>query len=266
MNRREFLTDAFCGFGGLAFAAMQARAAETAKAKSVIFLFMAGGPSHLETFDPKPQLNKLDGQPLPASFGKPKRQFIKGEPKLLGSKRTFQQHGKSGLWVSDLLPHTATCADDLAVIRSCQSDAVVHSAAQYQLFTGRIIPGFPSMGSWVLYGLGSESDSLPGYVVMPEPSGTIEAGQPVYANAFLPSAYQPNVFRAGKKPVLDLEMPAGVSLDQRKKTLGLIRQLDQARMTPDDEEFSARLNTYDLAFKMQTEAPAVFDVSSEPQK
>ncbi len=279
-TRREFLTDSFCGFGTLAFAALleqeQARAAthnplapkpphESAKAKSVIFLFMAGGPSHLETFDPKPLLNKLNGQTRPKEFGEVKRQFIKGDPRLLGTRRTFQQHGKSGLWVSDLLPHTATCADDLAVIRSCQADAFVHSAAQYQLFTGRIIPGFPSMGSWALYGLGSESESLPGYVVMPDPGGTIEAGQPVYSNGFLPSVYQPNVFRAGKRPVLNLELPAGVSLEQRRQTLGLIRELDQARMSPDDEELSARLTTYDLAFKMQTEAPAVFDISKEPE-
>jgi hypothetical protein len=269
-NRREFLTDAFCGFGSVAFAAMlneeRARAAETkAKAKSVIFLYMAGGPSHLETFDPKPLLNKLNGQARPKEFGEVKRQFIKGEPKLLGSKRTFAQHGSSGLWVSDLLPHTATCADDLAVIRSCQGDAFVHSAAQYQLFTGRIIPGFPSMGSWLLYGLGSESQSLPGYVVMPDPGGTIEAGQPVYTNGFLPAKFQPNVFRAGKKPVLNLELPSGVSLEQRRKTLGLIRELDRARMTAGDDEFSARLNTYDLAFKMQTEAPAVFDIAKESQ-
>ena len=281
-NRREFLTDAFCGFGSLACAAIlqreQARAdsrnplapkppqsPESAKAKSVIFLFMAGGPSHLETFDPKPLLTRLNGQPRPKEFGEVKRQFIKGEPRLLGTRRVFQQHGKSGLWISDLLPNIATCADDLAVIRSCQADAFVHSAAQYQLFTGRIVPGFPSMGSWVLYGLGSESESLPGYVVMPDPGGTIEAGQPVYANGFLPSVYQPNAFRAGKKPVLNLELPAGVSLDQRRKTLDLIRELDRARMDPDDEEFSARLNTYDLAFKMQTEAPAVFDISREPR-
>jgi hypothetical protein len=263
-NRREFLTDAFCGFGGLAFAAMQARAAD-AKAKSVIFLFMAGGPSHIETFDPKPLLNKLDGQRRPAEFGEVKRQFIKGEPKLLGTKRTFKQHGKSGLWISDLLPHVATCADDLAVIRSCTADAVVHSAAQYQLFTGRIIPGFPSMGSWAIYGLGSESQSLPGYVVMPDPGGTIEAGQPVYTNGFLPAKFQPNVFRAGPKPVLNLELPPGVSLDQRRKTLALVREMDRARMTAGDDEFAARLSTYDLAFKMQTEAPAVFDIGKEPQ-
>jgi len=279
-NRREFLTDAFCGFGGIGLAAMlaqqAARAADrnplaakpphhAAKANSVIFLFMAGGPSHIETFDPKPLLNRLNGERRPASFGEVPRQFIKGEPRLLGSKRTFRQHGESGLWVSDLLPHTATCADDLAVIRSCQADAFVHSAAQYQLFTGRIIPGFPSMGSWLLYGLGSESESLPGYVVMPDPGGTIEAGQPVYANGFLPSVYQPSAMRAGDKPVLNLDLPKGVSLEQRKKTLSLIRELDQARVDPNDDEFSARMGTYDLAFKMQTEAPGVFDLSQEPE-
>ena len=267
-NRREFLTDAFCGFGSLAFGAMLN--AETkkpnfaAKAKSVIFLFMAGGPSQMETFDPKPLLNKLDGQPLPASFRPAKRQFINGKPKLLGTKRTFKQHGKSGLWVSDLLPHTATCADDLAVIRSCQADAFIHSSAQYQLFTGRILPGFPSMGSWSVFGLGSESESLPGYVVMPDPFGTIEAGQPVYANAFLPAVYQPNVFRGGEKPVLNLDMPEGVTLAQRRNTLQFIREIDEATMVPGDDEFSARLSTYDLAFKMQTEAPAVFDMANEP--
>lgn len=267
-NRREFLTDAFCGFGSLAFGAMLN--AETkkpnfaAKAKSVIFLFMAGGPSQMETFDPKPLLNKLDGQPLPASFRPAKRQFINGKPKLLGTKRTFKQHGKSGLWVSDLLPHTATCADDLAVIRSCQADAFIHSSAQYQLFTGRILPGFPSMGSWSVFGLGSESESLPGYVVMPDPFGTIEAGQPVYANAFLPAVYQPNVFRGGEKPVLNLDMPEGVTLAQRRNTLKFIREIDEATMVPGDDEFSARLSTYDLAFKMQTEAPAVFDMANEP--
>src|SRR5262249_55667875 len=139
------------------------------------------------------------------------------------------------------------------------------SSAQYQLFTGRVIPGFPNVGSWALYGLGSESDSLPGYVVIPDPYGTIEAGQPVYSNGFLPSVYQPSVLRAGKKPVLNLDLPQGISLEQRRRTLSFIRELDEATAANDDE-FSARLNTYDLAFKMQTEAPAVFDILREPQK
>jgi hypothetical protein len=275
-NRREFISDAFCGFGSLAFASMcradgvNPLAAKhpdlPAKAKSVIFLFMAGGPSHLETFDPKPLLNQLNGQKRPASFGEAKYQFITGDPRLLGTKRTFRKYGKSGIEVADLLPHIAECVDDLAVIRSCHGDVVVHSAAQYQLFTGRIVPGFPSMGSWAIYGLGSECDSLPAYVVIPDPHGALEAGQPMYGNGFLPAVYQPTMLRSGTKPVLNLDLPAGVSLDQRTRTLQLIRGLDKANMAPDDEELAARINAYDLAFKMQTEAPAVFDISKEPSE
>ena len=280
-NRREFLCDAFCGFGGLAFAQMlmreDLRAAtlnplaakapdmpDKAKAKSVIFLFMAGGPSHIETFDPKPLLNKLSGQKRPAEFGEAKYQFISADARLLGTKRAFQRYGKSGIEVSDLLPHIGECIDDIAVIRSCHGDMVVHSAAQYQLFTGRIIPGFPSMGSWVIYGLGSESESLPAYVVMPDPKGALEAGQPMYTNGFLPAVYQPTMFRPGGKPVLNLDLPSGTTFEDRRKTLSLIRDLNQAGLEPGDAEFSARLNAYDLAFKMQTEAPAIFDLSSEP--
>src|SRR5215210_4431969 len=277
-NRREFLTDCFCGVGSLAFASMMAKeqafAAESnplapkpphmpAKAKSVIFLFMAGGPSHLETFDPKPLLNKLDGQKRPAEFGEAKYQFVTNEAKILGTKRTFKKYGKSGIDVSDLLPHMAQVVDDLAVIRSCHGDMVVHSAAQYQLMTGRILPGFPSMGSWTMYGLGSESESLPGYVVIPDPKGALEAGQPMYSNGFLPAVYQPTMLRSGAKPVLNLDLPKGVELDGRRKTLDLIRGLNQAAIKGSDPEFEARVNAYDLAFKMQTEAPAVFDISTE---
>ena len=279
-NRREFLCDACCGFGGLAFAQMlmreDASAAtlnpltpkapdmpDKARAKSVIFLFMAGGPSHIETFDPKPLLNQLSGQKRPAEFGEAKYQFISSDARLLGTRRTFRRYGKSGIEVSDLLPHIGESIDDIAVVRSCHGDMVVHSAAQYQLFTGRIIPGFPSMGSWVIYGLGSESESLPAYVVMPDPKGALEAGQPMYTNGFLPAVYQPTMFRPGGKPVLNLDLPVGTTMEDRRKTLALIRDLNQAEMRPDDE-FSARLNAYDLAFKMQTAAPAIFDLSNEP--
>jgi hypothetical protein len=282
-TRRELLYDACCGFGGLAFASMLGRDTayaaalnplapkppqmpDKAKAKAVIFLFMAGGPSHLDTFDPKPLLNKLDGQPRPAEFGEAKYQFIKGGAKLMGSKRTFRKFGQSGIEVSDLFPHLSQCVDDMAIIRSCQADMVVHSAAQYQLMTGRIVPGFPSMGSWAIYGLGSESDSLPAYVVMPDPKGALEAGQPMYSNGFLPAVYQPTMFRPGPKPVLNLDLPQGVSLEERRKTLGLIRGLNEANMRPDDSEFGARVAAYDLAFKMQTEAPAVFDLTKESPK
>jgi len=143
---------------------------------------------------------------------------------------------------------------------------VVHSAAQYQLFSGRVTPGFPSMGSWVLYGLGSEAESVPSYVVMPDPDGALEAGQPMYMNGFLPAVYQPTTFRPGKNPVLNLELPKGVDFNQRKNTLSLIRDLNDATLEPGDDEFDARMRTYDLAFKMQTEAPETLDVSNEPQE
>ncbi|HKE04391.1 MAG TPA: DUF1501 domain-containing protein, partial [Blastocatellia bacterium] len=244
-NRREFLRDACGGFGALAFGAIlaqeEARAQsvnplapkqphKTAKAKSVIFLFLSGGPSHLETFDPKPLLNKLHGQKRPASFGEAKYQFVSADAKLLGTKRTFNRYGKSGIEVSDLFPHLAERVDDIAVIRSCHGDMVVHSAAQYQLFTGRVIPGFPSMGSWVIYGLGSESDSLPAYVVLPDPKGAQEAGTPMYANGFLPAVYQPTLFRPGDRPVLNLDLPKGITLGARRRTLGLIKDLNQLDM------------------------------------
>src|SRR6058998_2723730 len=240
-TRREFVRDAFCGFGSLALASIlvrqQARAGainpvnarpahQPAKAKAVIFLFMAGGPSHLETFDPKPVLNQLNGQKRPASFGEAKYQFVSPDAKLLGTKRTFRKYGRSGIDVSDLFPHTAECADDLAVVRSCHGDMVVHSAAQYQLFTGRVIPGFPAMGSWIVYGLGCESESLPAYVVLPDPKGALEAGQPMYTQGFLPSIYQPAMFRPGNRPVLNLDLPPGVTAAGRRKTIDLIRDLN----------------------------------------
>lgn len=279
-TRREFVRDACCGFGGLALASLlhdeqvrgatnQLDAREThhpAKARSVIFLFMAGGPSHIETFDPKPLLNKLDGQPRPAEFGEAKYQFIQRDARLLGSRRTFKKYGESGIEVSDLFPSVATCIDEIAVLRSCHGDMVVHSAAQYELFSGRTVPGFPSMGSWTLYGLGSESQSLPAYVVMPDPKGALEAGQPMYMNGFLPAIYQPTMFRPGNRPVLNLERPAGVDEDARRRTLGLIRDLNQVSLDPSDEEFHARINAYDVAFRMQSEAPQILDLSKEPQE
>jgi hypothetical protein len=277
-SRREFLRDAFCGFGSLALAAMlheeQVRAAPRdplaprpphlpAQATSVIFLFMAGGPSHLETFDPKPLLNKLDGQPRPAQFGDARYQFVSKDARLLGTARTFRKHGRSGIEVSDLFPHLARCVDDLAIVRSCHGDSVVHSAAQYELFSGRTVPGFPSMGSWVVHGLGSVARSLPSYVVMPDPAGALEAGQPMYANGFLPAVHQPTMLRGGPRPVRNLDLPPGISPTQRRETAGLIRALNEASAPAGDDELEARLASYELAFRMQMEAPAVFDLSGE---
>lgn len=297
-DRRRFLADSVCGFGGLALSSLLAeeallveegQAAEPVdgtnaghsapirdepslqprpphyapRAKTVIFLFMAGGPSHLETFDPKPVLSRLDGKPRPASFGEAKYQFIKSDAKLLGSRRRFRKYGEAGIEVSDLFPHTARCVDDLAIIRSCHGDMVVHSAAQNELFSGRTVPGFPSFGSWVLYGLGSESRSLPAYVVMPDPLGALEAGQPLYMHGFLPAVYQPTTFRPGGQPVLNLEPTAGRSRAQQRRTLQLIQDLNRSNLQQNDSEFNARLESYELAFRMQTAAPDVFDLSGE---
>jgi hypothetical protein len=278
-GRREFLAQSFNGFGTLALASMlhaehaqsadrnplAAQAAHWAEgpAKAVIFLFMAGGPSHVETFDPKPLLNELDGQKRPPSFGDVKYQFVKPNARLLGSQRRFRKHGESGLEVSDLFPHLAGNIDDIAVLRSCYCDKVVHSAAQYELFGGRTFPGFPSMGSWVTYGLGAEAESLPSYVVMADPDGALEAGQPMYGNGFLPSMYQPTMLRPGATPVRNLDLPSGVSLDQRRRTVELIAELNGLDAPPDDEELAARIASYELAFRMQTQAPEVFDLSRE---
>lgn len=278
LNRRDILKDSCCGFGSLAMATLQQEAEadfkiqdplqsragqQPARAKSVIFLFMAGGPSHLETFDPKPLLNRLHGQKRPAEFGEAKYQQIQGDTTLLGSRRRFRKHGDCGTEVSDLFPHTARHIDDIAVIRSMHGDMVVHSAAQYELFSGRLNPGFPSMGSWLVYGLGSESRSLPAYVVMPDPAGALEAGQPMYMQGFLPAVYQPTMFRSGSRPVLNLNLPHGVSAADRQRTLELIRELNTATGPAANPEFQARMNSYDLAFRMQMSAPAVLDLSQE---
>jgi hypothetical protein len=276
-SRRTLFTDAFGGFGALALASLFGEGAHgadplapkkphtAAKAKSVIFLFMAGGPSHIDTFDPKPLLTKLNGQPRPAEFGDAKYQQIQPDAKLLGSARTFRKHGKSGIEVSDLFPHVAKCVDDIAVVRSCHGDKVVHSAAQYELFSGRVVPGFPSVGSWVLYGLGSESRTLPSYVVMPDPAGALEGGQPMYSNGFLPAVYQPTMLGSGPRPIRNLTLPPGVTPEEREQTVKLIRELNEANGA-DDEDFAARIRSSDLAFRMQTEAPELFDLTKEPKE
>ena len=281
LNRRSFLQTSAGGVGGLALAGLIDQSLATAatrgplatrrphfsaKAKSVIFLFMAGGPSQLETFDPKPLLNQLHGQPRPQQFGEAKYQFIQSDAKLLGTQRTFRKYGESGIEVSDLFPHLSRCVDDLAVVRSCYGDQVVHSAAQYELFSGRTLPGFPSMGSWTLFGLGSANDALPSYVVIPDPKGALEAGQPMYMHGFLPAAFQPTMFRPGSRPVLNLELPAGVAASQRRKTLQLIRKLNEMNLAAGDDEGAARQHSYELAYKMQQEAPQVFDLGRETQE
>ena len=224
-TRREFVRDAFGGFGGLALASIlhqeRLRAGVDDPARPQAGPHPGQGdlgdlPVHGRRAQPSRDLRSQaaaeQARGPAAPEGVRRREVsvqIEGDAKLLGTQRTFKKYGESGIEVSDLFPHIAGCIDDIAVIRSCHGDMVVHSAAQYELFTGRLVPGFPSMGSWILYGLGSESDSLPSYVVMPDPKGALEAGQPMYTHGFLPAVYQPTMFRPGDRPVLNLDLPEG---------------------------------------------------------
>jgi hypothetical protein len=278
-SRRDFLRRSGAGFGALAAAWMleQDRAkAGTApsatnrphfrpRAARVIYLFMHGGPSHLETFDPKPDLQRLSGQPLPASFGHvATRRQVAANP-ILGTRRRFRPAGRSGLPISDFLPHLAGCADDLAVIRSCKADSVNHPQAVYQMNTGSILMGKPSLGSWVAYGLGTENQDLPAFVVLPDPGGGIKGGPPAYGAGFLPASYQGTVMRSGPRPILDLAPPEGMTDAAQRRTLDLIGRLNARHLAArgDDSELSARIQAYELAYRMQSAAPEAVDLSAE---
>ena len=274
VSRRDFLRRAGGGFGSIAQTAILAEqgllAAAPAphfapRAKRVIFLFMAGGPSHLETFEPKPDLQRLSGQPLPPSFGPVKTRRAVDKNRLLGTKRTFKKYGQSGTDVSDLLPHIATCVDDLCVLRGCYGDSVTHPESVYLMNTGSILMGRPSLGAWATYGLGSENRNLPAFVVLPDPAGWVKGGAPAWGNGYLPSAYQGTLVRGGTAPVLHLKNPPGVSDTQQRRTLDLITQLNEQhqRERDGDSELSARIAAYELAYRMQAHAPEAVDVSKE---
>jgi hypothetical protein len=279
-SRRDFLFRAGGGLGGIALSWLLARdgtageretgnplAAKRphfeAKAKSVIFLFMVGGPSQVDLFDPKPELAKWQGKPLPESFSKPVSQFTKGDTPLLASTRTFKKHGKSGIEVSDLLPHLASCVDDIALLRSCWWTNTVHAPAMYELHSGRTRMGFPSLGSWVAYGLGSVSDNLPAYCVLLQPEGTPEGGAPCWGAGFLPTIYQGTLLRRGANPILNLKPPDDVSREQQRRTLDLLQKMNETNLDPDDAELSARISTYELAFRMQRHAPEAVDLNKQ---
>jgi hypothetical protein len=277
-NRREFLRRAGNGFGllGLSYLLqaeargggakdpMAARAGHLpARARRCIFLFMTGGPSHLDLFDPKPLLNELDGQPVPPSFGKVDGQFVESDPLLLGSHRRWGRYGQAGLDMSDLVPHLHAHADDIAVIRSCVADSVIHAPAMYQMNTGRTFMGYPSLGSWVTYGLGSECDNLPAFVVMAQPEGTPEGGAPCWGSGILPAHYHGTLLRAGPVPIVNLEPSAEFSTAGRRRTLDLLRAMDEDGLDPADDELAARIASYELAFRMQAAAPEAVDLAGE---
>jgi hypothetical protein len=279
-SRRDFLWRAGGGCGGLALSWLLARDAPCAtppsvnpfaakkphfapRAKSVIFLFMVGGPSGIDLFDPKPAIAKWHGKPLPPSFGMPVSQFTKGDTPLLASTRKFQRHGKSGMWMSDLMPHLAGCVDHLCYLQSCWCTSTVHAPAMYQLHSGRTLMGYPSLGSWVVYGLGSASDNLPAYCVLLQPEGTPEGGAPCWGAGFLPAVYQGTLLRKGPNPILNLRPPAGTGGERQKRTLDLLRQMNAADLRPGDTDLEARIASYELAFRMQSSAPEAVDLARE---
>ena len=263
-SRRQFFLDAGKGFGSVALANMVAQAADQARAKRVIFLFMHGGVSHVDTFDPKPALTKFDGQPLPGSFGQgmitSRIDFRKAL--MRGSPWNFTRAGQSGLEISDLYPNLQQHADKLAVVRSCYSDAFDHAPAIYLRTSGSQFPGKPSLGAWTVYGLGSENKNLPSFVVMSD--GAMKSGSGAYGSGFLPALFQGTVFRGGQNPVLHLASPDGVSDEAQKETLGLITRMNRrfSASREDDTNLDARIASYELAYRMQSEAPDVVDLST----
>ena len=275
MLRREFLGTSSGACMGMALSHLMARDAKASnplaarephfapRAKSVIFMFMVGGPSPMDLFDPKPELTRLGGQALPASFGKPVSQFTKGDTKCLASTRAFKRHGQSGLWMSDLMPHLARQADDICYLHACHANSSVHAPAMYEMHSGRMIPGHPTLGSWVAYGLGSPADNLPAFCVLLQPEGTPEGGAPCWGSAYLPATYQGTLLRRGASPLLHLNPPEGVTRERQQRNLELIKALNNLHADPADSRLAARTATYELAFRMQMSAPEAVDLSRE---
>ncbi len=278
MTRRRFWGQGGLCFGGLALGWLLEREARRAvgaesrpaphfrpRARSVIYLFMHGGPSHLETFDPKPELQRLAGQALPPSFGPVATRRNVAKNPLLATRRQFRRCGQSGIEISDFLPSLAACADDIAVIRSCWADSVNHPQAVYEMNTGSILMGKPSLGSWVSYGLGSENENLPAFVVLPDPAGGIKGGPPAYGAGFLPATHQGTVMRVGDSPILDLQPPDGMSKSDQRHTLDLIGALNAHHKAgfADPSELDARIATYELAYRMQSAGPEAVDIANE---
>ncbi|HVO98871.1 MAG TPA: DUF1501 domain-containing protein [Bryobacteraceae bacterium] len=233
-------------------------------ARNVICMFMEGAPSQMDLFDPKPALQKYSGQSLPPSMTKDLRlAFIKPTAAVLASPRKFTAHGQSGIEFSDYIPNIASCADDICLVRGMVTDAFNHHPGQLLLFTGSQQFGRPTMGAWVVYGLGSESQNLPGFVVLSSGVGT-SGGASNFASGFLPSSYQGVMFRSGPEPIVYLQSPEGITAQQQRATLDVVRDLNQERLeTTGDAEIASRISQYELAFRMQAAGPDLLDFSKE---
>lgn len=278
ITRRHFFVQTGFGIGAAALtslcnpnlfaeAAMTAKKPHfSAKAKNIIYLFMAGGPSQLDLFDYKPALTKYDGQPVPAELIKGERfAFIQGVPKLLGSPHQFAKCGESGAQLSVLLPHLAKVVDNVALVKSLHTTQFNHAPAQIFMSTGHQIAGRPSMGAWATYGIGSESTDLPGFVVMLSGQNQPDGGRSCWGSGFLPSDYQGVEFRRSGDPVLFLSNPDGVTAETRRRSLDALRTLNSAHQADvGDPEIASRIGAYEMSYKMQTSVPELADISKEP--
>jgi uncharacterized protein (DUF1501 family) len=287
-TRRHFFRDCGIGVGKIALASLMAQnvssgsrmyASESAspfepqpphfaaKAKRVIYLFMAGAPSQLETFDYKPKLAELEGKPIPPSVIQGQRYaFIQPDAAVLGPRFAFQQHGNCGAQLSDVMPHLAKVVDDIAIVRSIHTDLFNHSPAQLFVNTGSGVPGRPSMGAWLSYGLGSESNDLPSFVVL-QSGGNLSGGAAMWSAGFLPSVHQGVGFRSQGDPILNVNHPQGYDNQAQRDSLDLIRTLNEQQLQRvGDPEIETRINSYEMAFRMQTRAPELMDFSQESQE
>jgi uncharacterized protein DUF1501 len=283
IERRNFLMQASGGLGAIALASMLADDAFGAenkvtdplapknphhkpRANSVIWLFMEGGPSHLDTFDPKPALEKLAGKPMPESFGRPLTAMGTASNTIMPTKRTFKQYGQSGIPVSDWLPNIAEHIDDLAIIRSCWADGLNHVGSVCQMNTGSILAGRPSLGAWTTYGLGASNQNLPSYIIMCDDKEVL-GGAKNWSSGFLPAVYQGTQFRQGPTPIFHLAPPETVCDDQQRNKLELLAEINNrfSASRADDNELLARLKSYELAYRMQSAAPEAIDLAKESE-
>jgi hypothetical protein len=280
ITRRHFFQQSGFGIGALAltslldnrlFASTASNATAIGphfapRAKRIIYLFMAGAPSQLDLFDPKPKLNQYDGQAIPEDIVKGERfAFIKGTPKLLGSPFQFARHGQSGAELSDLLPHLSKHVDNLAIIRSMKTTQFNHAPAQIFMNTGHQVIGRPSLGAWLSYGLGSENADLPAFIVLLSGENNPDGGKSCWGSGFLPTGHQGVEFRSGADPVLFVSNPPGVSPDVRRRSLDAIRDLNTLRQGAiGDPEIHTRIAAYEMAYRMQTSVPELTDLSREP--
>ena len=273
-SRRDMLLHAGGGFGALALAQLlpsEVIAAplppshSRAVAKSVIFIFLEGGPSAIDLFDPKPDLQKLHGQQLPDSFAPVITPMGEYNAPLLASRRKWKQHGESGTWISDWLPQIATCADDMAVIRSCWGNGLNHSNGVCQMNSGQIIGGRPSLGSWVSYGLGTENQNLPAFVVLEDTPGKVINGPRNWSAGFMPATYQGTALAGGDTPLLNLSRPKNVTAERQINKLRLLQQMNRrhAASRQTQSELEARIQSYELAFRMQASAPEAVATQDE---